>query len=212
MEDLKHEARYVGIPTRPTYGDDPKNGRLTVVVVMRICEGPLSGREVKYYNSKWERESNVHTFRKLRACGWKGEDPDTIVSDIEAASKAGKRVSFQARWVEVGNGFWSADNMQPDGVFVQPVTPPSQLSREMMKQHLAASKEDDRRFQEQRAEQRGNPGGNSYRDGLHGADPVEQRIEQQKVLKPGDWCPFKDCDATIESNMICGNGHEVIPF
>lgn len=207
MEDLKHEARYVGIPTRPTYGDDPKNGRLTVAVVMRITDGPLAGREVKYYNSRWERESNVHTFRKLRACGWKGEDPDTIVSDIEAASKAGKRVSFQARWVDVGNGFWSADNMQPDGVFVQPVAAPSQDSRAMMRKALADAAEDDRRFQEQRAAQRGSSsGGGSPRSDGGGSS------QSDRPLKPGDWCPFKDCDATIEPNMICGNGHEVIPF
>jgi len=213
-QKLVHDAWYVGIPTKPAYGDDPKTGRLTAVVVMKIIEGPCAGREVKYYNAKWARENNVFTFRKLRACGWQGKDPDTIVPDIEAALQAGRRVRFQARWVEIGNGFWSADNMQGDEVYVQPVTAPSQDSRAMMRQALADAAEDDRRFQEQRAAQRSGGSGGAPRDlgphddPRHGAPPPQ--------LKEGDWCTVGECDAVIvttpNGGLSCTNGHEVVPF
>jgi len=207
-QKLVHDAWYVGVPTKPAYGDDPKTGRLTAVVVMKIVEGPCAGREVKWYNAKWARENNVFTFRKLRACGWQGKDPDTIVADIEAASNAGRRVRFQARWVEVGNGFWSADNMQGDGVYVQPVTAPSQDSRAIMRQALIDAEEDDRRFQEQRAAERGSSGGGS-RGNERGDVPPQQ-------LKEGDWCPTSGCDSTLHRDaargLVCDNGHETIPF
>lgn len=207
MAELKHEEWHIGTPINSTYGDDDQ-GRPTVAVIMKITEGPLAGRELKYFNRKWDRESNVHTFRKLRAVGWQGRDPETIPADIAAASKAGIRVRFQSRWVEVGNGFWSADNMRPDGEYVPKVAAPSQNSREMMRQALADAAEDDRRYQEQRTAQRGASAG----PGGDGSTPQPA----DKKLHEGDFCPTAGCDSTLHRDadgvLVCDDGHEVTPF
>lgn len=209
MTELKHEDWHIGTPINSTYGDD-EQGRPTVAVIMKITEGPLAGRELKYFNRKWDRESNVHTFRKLRAVGWQGKDPETIPADIAAASKAGIRVRFQSRWVEVGNGFWSADNMRPDGEYVPKVAAPSQTSREMMRQALADAAEDDRRYQEQRAAQRGASASASPGGGSSASPPADKQLQE------GDFCPTAGCDATLhhdaEGGLTCGDGHVIVPF
>lgn len=208
MSELKHGEWYIGIPTKPAYGEEIlKDGRkvLAVRVVMRIADGPCKDREVMFRNAKWTPESNVHTFRKLRACGWQGKDMDTVVSDIEAA---GRRVRFQARWVDVGNGFWAADGMQPDGIYTPQMSAPSQDMKAMMREAIAQAAQMDAAYQAQRS------GGRSGGGGDHPNGSSSKDANEAPKQVEGD--PCKDCNEKLfkdaDGYLTCPNGHDVIPF
>lgn len=88
---------YLGTPTDPEYGTNPKNGKPEMRFMMEVVEGDSKGQRVPYKANTKNPQSTSYAKRDMVAAGWQGKTVGTFVADLTAANKAGKKMTFVAR-------------------------------------------------------------------------------------------------------------------